>query len=356
MTSNHFVLHLKFSQEGKYYFGWQAEIALNWNSFCAELLLTLSFQLAVLWVFSSVLQVEEGCKVRGGKNEIRSPASSWRNSKGLKCHSVFVSLSIFWLSGPLVTCKLHLTLEKGLNNVKSLSISNYYQKLACWISSSVGDTVVQLYLEFFARRNMMFMSLVFSCLFQDPLRVPFANMILHLCTFFIGLQIHITSKFTMWGSSNAGYIPFVVTKAIFSPATGLHLFPAHECVVYSHRVSGLLSLTVPCLPSCIPHLCFSAALDVCWIRGTAIRAKPSARELQAGEKFRQSLDDNLQIQCKPCGLFLATQQLVAGQCAYPGVRASGLVWKIQRWKHPELSCSELLGLCFVSRTDGMMRR
>lgn len=102
-------------------------------------------------------------------------------------------------------------------------------------------------------------------------------------------------------------------------------------------------------PSCPPVSHFSTAWDMWWIRGAAVRAKLSARELQAGEKFRQSVDDNLQIQCKPCGLFLAmaTAYCRAAWLPWGKDTASGLFWKIQGWKPPELSWSELLGLCFI---------
>ena len=61
----------------------------------------------------------------------------------------------------------------------------------------------------------MFMLMVFPSSLWDPLGVAFvfANVLLHLCPVFVGLQHPVTSEFTIHGTFNGYY--FVTLKDMF---------------------------------------------------------------------------------------------------------------------------------------------
>lgn len=109
----------------------------------------------------------------------------------------------------------------------------------------------------------MFMLMLSSSSPQDLLGVIFifANMLLYLCSFFISLQLHSTSKYSMHGAFYISYI-LLFRSVTLKPALsglGLHSFSQLSVHWGLQCQACAPSLIIPCLHSSKPPVLKASA-------------------------------------------------------------------------------------------------
>lgn len=126
----------------------------------------------------------------------------------------------------------------------------------------------------------MFMFMVSSSFLQDPPRSSFANMLLHFCSVFTSLQIHVVSTFTNFYT---GYIlPFILFATPKPSFVQIYLYISltdHWGTVYSYSVSGdsphpISSPALPVLLFIASHV--SSSQDLCCCTGSAFLCTTSS--------------------------------------------------------------------------------